>query len=342
MKRSLVDLLVCPRCQAAQWEVVARQEQGDEVLEGEVRCRCGHAWPIVRGILRTVASDAYVGSFSFQWQLHRKTQLDTAYRDDSARAFTVKTGQQPQDFAGKRVLDIGVGTGRYADVLQRAGAEVVGIDLSLAVETAMENVGGRPRAHVIQADCFQLPLAPESFDLIYSIGVLHHTPDCHQAFQSLIRYLKPGGTIAIWLYSAHLHPPGSIVDWANRLTRAVTTRLPVRLLYALCCCEAPLYYLRKIPYVDQLLHLLLPGALYHMIPPSNRKARLSEHVLDLFDWYSPKYQSKHSYPEVFGWFEQAGLEQIGILPMHVSVYGRKPATSAATAAPRRDKSHAGA
>lgn len=325
MKRSLVELLACPGCQAATWDITVRSQQGDEILEGDVRCSCGHGWPVVRGILRTVSSDAYVGSFSFQWQLHRTTQLDTAHRDDSQQAFTQKTGQAPAVFAGKRALDVGVGTGRYADVVQRAGAEVVGIDLSLAVETAMENVGSRPHAHVIQADCFDLPFARESFDLIYSIGVLHHTPDCKKAFQSLVPYLKPGGTIAIWVYSAHQHSPGSVMDWANRLTRAVTTRLPVRLLYALCCCEAPLYYLRKIPGFDPLLHLVLPGALYHAIPPSNRKRRLSEHVLDLFDWYSPKYQSKHSYPEVFGWFEQAGLEHIRIMPFQVAVCGRKPA-----------------
>lgn len=325
MKRALVDLLVCPRCQTARWEIVVRQQQGDEILEGDVRCGCGHSWPIVRGILRTVGDDAYVGSFSFQWQLHRRTQLDTVDRLDSQQAFTIKTGQNPADFAGRRVLDVGVGTGRYADVVQRAGAEVVGVDLSLAVETAMENVGHRPGAHVIQADCFQLPFAKESFDLIYSVGVLHHTPDCKRAFLSLTPYLKPGGTIAIWLYSAHHHPPGSVMDRVNGLTRAVTTRLPVKLLYLLCCCEVPLYYLRKIPGFDPMLHLLLPGALYHAIPPSNRKRRLNEHVLDLFDWYSPTYQSKHSYPEVFGWFEEAGLEQIRILPYQVSVCGRKPA-----------------
>lgn len=334
MKRSLIELLVCPRCRDERWEIIAQEESGEEILTGEVRCACGRAWPIVRGILRTVPDDAYVGSFSFQWQLHRRTQLDTVDRRDSYNNFLVKTGVDPQDFSGRRVLDVGVGTGRYADVVQRAGAEVVGIDLSLAVETAMANVGGRPAAHVVQADCFNLPFAPESFDLIYSVGVLHHTPDCRRAFLSLIPYLKPGGTIAVWVYSAHHHAPGSVKERVNLATRAITSRLPNRLLYFLCLLELPLYFLRKIPGFDQALHLLLPGAIYHAIPPSNRKRRVTEHILDLFDWYSPKYQSKHEFPEVFGWFEEAGLERIRVLPYHVSVCGRKPETTA----PARNKS----
>ena len=50
-----------------------------------------------------------------------------------------------------------------------------------------------------QADVFSLPFAPETFDCIYSMGVLHHTPDCEKAVKVLPQYLKPGGTLAVWL-----------------------------------------------------------------------------------------------------------------------------------------------
>src|SRR5208337_3717658 len=68
------------------------------------------------------------------------------------------------------------GMGRFADVATRWGAHVVGIDLSLAAEVAARNLAGR-KATILQADVFHLPFVPESFDFIYSIGVLHHTPD---------------------------------------------------------------------------------------------------------------------------------------------------------------------
>jgi hypothetical protein len=55
-------------------------------------------------------------------------------------------------------------------------------------------------------------------------------------------------------------------------------------------------------------------------------------VLDTFDWYSPWYQSKHTYEEVFRWFEDAGLEDLRVILQPISVSGRK----AAIAAPRAD------
>lgn len=308
--------------------MLAEQRDGEEVLTGVVRCsQCGGQLPITNGILRTVTNDRYVGSFSFEWQLHRKTQLDGPESQKSQRTFVRKTGLSLDRLSGQRVLDVGVGTGRFADVASRAGAEVVGIDLSYAVETAMENVGHRPNVNIIQADVFNLPFADESFDVIYSLGVLHHTPDCRQAFEGLVRLLRPGGTIVIWVYNAHVWEPGSVQETVNRAWRSITTRLPNRLLYACCLLELPWYYFKKIPHVEQLLHLLLPGAVYHAIPRTNHHSSVKEHLLDTFDWYSPVHQSKHTYPEVFGWFEQAGLEHIRVLPHPVAVSGVRPARS---------------
>ena len=84
--------------------------------------------------------------------------------------------------------------GRFAEVATRWGARVVGIDLSAAAEVAAKNLADREFV-AFQADVFALPFAPESFDIIYSVGVLHHTPDCEAAVKSLDKYLKPGGIL---------------------------------------------------------------------------------------------------------------------------------------------------
>ena len=106
-------------------------------------------------------------------------------------------------FAGEiGALDVGCGTGRFADVATRCGAKVVGIDLSQACEVAARNLAGRDFV-AMQADVFSLPFSLETFDCIYGIGVPHHTPDCEAAFKRLPQYLKPGGTIGVWLYSAY-------------------------------------------------------------------------------------------------------------------------------------------
>lgn len=110
-------------------------------------------------------------------------------------------------YRGKKVLEVGFGAG--TDFIQwlRAGAIASGVDLTLE---ALENV--RRRVEVYQlpapekiavADAENLPFASNSFDLGYSFGVLHHTPDTLRALRELVRVVKPGGEIRVMLYNRH-------------------------------------------------------------------------------------------------------------------------------------------
>lgn len=274
----------------------------------------------MNGIYRFVDAQHYAGSFGFQWHLHAKTQLDTEQSRRSEGAFRRRTGFRPEDLAGKLVLDVGCGMGRFAEVATRWGAHVVGIDLSLAAEVAARNLADRS-ASIFQADVFKLPFAPASFDYIYSIGVLHHTPDCEKAFKVLPSLLKPGGRIAIWLYSSY-NPWYRMSDLYRKLTR----RMSPRLLHSLCYGSIPLFgvhqVLRKIP----VLGRPMSGALAYMLPMSfNRDPKWR--VLDTFDWYSPWYQSKHTYEEVFRWFESCGLDDLRVIEQPIAVQGHKPASA---------------
>jgi SAM-dependent methyltransferase len=277
---------------------------------------CGCVCPSVRNVVRFVEPSNYASSFGFQWARFAKTQLDRGGSGQSERDFRERTGFTPADLAGKLVLDVGCGMGRFADIATRWGARVVGIDLSNAAEVAAQNLRDR-EAVFFQADVFALPFAPESFDYIYSIGVLHHTPDCERAFKMLPALLKPGGTIAIWLYSGYN-------KWyrMSDVYRHVTSRMNPRVLLRLCQIARPLYHvhkaLRRVPggrTASGILRFLLPTNLH---PDPNYR------VLDTFDWYSPKYQSKHTYEEVFRWFEDCGLESFRVLNQPISVRGARP------------------
>jgi len=289
-----------------------------EVRDSELVCMgCGRKYPCIDGVLRFVDAQQYAGSFGFQWHVHAKTQLDNEESNRSERAFRRRTGFRPEDLAGKLVLDVGCGMGRFADVATRWGAHVVGIDLSLAAEVAARNLAGR-EATILQADVFQLPFAPESFDFIYSIGVLHHTPDCERAFKSLPGLLKPGGRIAIWLYSRYN-------NWykMSDVYRKVTRRMSPRLLHKLCWGVVPLYGIHRVLKRIPVLGRAASGALAFMIPMAfhpNRQWR----ILDTFDWYSPWFQSKHTYEEVFRWFESCGLEDLRVIEQPIAVQGRRP------------------
>jgi SAM-dependent methyltransferase len=307
----VMSILRCPSCRG-----MLREQEGGLSCPG-----CRSFYRSRNGTVRFVDNESYAGNFGFEWHKYAQTQLDQDGSCESEVGFCQKTGFSPEEIRGKLVLDVGCGTGRFAEVASRWGARVVGIDLSSAAEVAARNLANRKSVTIFQADIFALPFAPESFDFIYSIGVLHHTPDCAQAFKVLPSFLKPGGSIAIWLYSGY-H------NWYrfSDLYRKVTHRLPARWLHALCHVATPFYYfhrgLRWIPLVGPPLS----GLVRHLFPVSlnpNPDVR----ILDTFDWYSPKYQSKHTYEQVFRWFESCGLESIRVLGTPVAVRGSRPRSS---------------
>src|SRR5947209_7703688 len=281
--------------------------------------KCNTLYPFTKGVYRFVDMQKYANSFGFQWKLYARTQLDDADSQRSESAFRRRTGFRPEDLAGKLVLDVGCGMGRFAEVATRWGAHIVGIDLSLAAEVAAKNLADRS-ATIFQSDVFKLPFAPESFDYIYSIGVLHHTPDCEQAFKVLPRYLKPGGSLAVWLYSGYS-------KWYrfSDIYRRYTSRMSPISLHRALKVAVPIFYhldrgLRRVP----LLGRPIAGAVHHLFPV-NRQSDPEARVLDTFDWYSPRYQSKHTYEQVFRWFEDCGMEDLHVGEVAIAIRGKKPA-----------------
>lgn len=109
------------------------------------------------------------------------------------------------DFAvarGKRVLEIGVGLGADHQRFAEAGADLWGIDLT---ERAIEIASRRLRAYGLssmmkQGDAEQLDFPDEWFDVVYSWGVLHHSPDTRSAISEVRRVLRPGGVAKVMIY----------------------------------------------------------------------------------------------------------------------------------------------
>src|SRR5262249_19402563 len=143
-------------------------------------------------------------------------------------------------------------------------------------------------------DLLDLPLAEGRFDLVFSIGVLHHSPDPRRAFAQIAARVKPGGRLAVWLYRKNTPPQ----EWLNSGLRAVTTRVPPRLLERLC---AGMGVLASVPVLNRTL---------------NKVANFSSHpdwplrVCDNFDWYAPRYQSHHTQAELRRWFEEEGFRDL--------------------------------
>ena len=285
-------LLRCPACGG---ELAGDQlaNDGTPPRDGRLTCeRCAQSFPVVRGIPRFVpAPTGYAESFGIQW-----TRYDVQRPDEDRAIFLAKTGFDPEALAGRLVLDAGCGSGRYAAVAARLGARVFAVDVTQAVERARDVCATLPAVQVVQADLLRLPFAPETFDAIYSIGVLHHTADTRQAFDALVRVLRPGGRLAVWIYRRTTR----LQEAVNSGLRAMTTRLPDRALHQLATGGA---VLGGVPLLRHL-NLLVPFSSH-----PDRHVR----VCDTYDWYAPRYQHHHTEAEVVGWFRAHGFEDVHCL-----------------------------
>ena len=206
-----------------------------------------------------------------------------------------------------------MGAGRYAEVMARWGAEVVGVDLTRAVDAAAENLRPWPDAHLVQADIFALPFRDETFDLAYSIGVLHHTPDTAAAFRRVAAMVKKGGQLAVYVYHA-----GGLARYVSDALRVVTTRLPR--------ADRVLRVDRSRFRCTSCIGCRSSGASRRSCCPPSTHPDWRWRWLDTFDWYTPKYQWKHRYPEVLRWFREAGFSDLYVADEPICVRGVKVST----------------
>ncbi len=282
MNAEIGDLLRCPRCGS---------RLGGASGEALLCEACGSVFPIVAKVPR-LAGEPYVESFGRQWN-----RYDVARPEEDLSVFRVKTGLEPESLRGKLVLDAGCGGGRYARLLGDHGVSLLGVDLSSAVEKAASLCAGFPNVTIVQADLLDLPVADASFDAAFSIGVLHHSPDPRKAFAQVASKVKPGGRLAVWLYRQNVRAQ----EWVNSALRAITTRMPARVLESMCAAAG---VLGGVPVLNRTL---------------NKVANFSNHpdwtlrVCDNFDWYAPRYQSHHTVEDLKTWFAEEGFDDLAEL-----------------------------
>lgn len=264
-------------------------------------------------------------SFSYEWERFG------GLRDEWKRNFVdYMRPHAPESLAGRSLLDVGAGSGRHSFHAARAGAQVTAVDLGASIDVARRNL---PRSVLtVQADAEALPFELESFDIVMSIGVLHHLPDTERALRSITRYAKPGGHVHIYLYWVPER------DWHRRVlrmvtaVRRVTTALPHRVLHALCyplaavlqvSVVAPYRALRRRPRTAKAA-AALPLKTYADYP-------FSVLVNDQFDRFSAPLERRFTEDEVRSAMEAAGLEDIILIPNHGWIAdGRRPAKSGAS------------
>jgi 2-polyprenyl-3-methyl-5-hydroxy-6-metoxy-1,4-benzoquinol methylase len=315
LKPSALDILRCPRS-GQPLTLVDAVLSGSRVQAGSLVTPDGaYRYPIRSFVPRFVPESNYADNFGMQWNKFSRTQLDShSGHPISAQRFWHATGWKPSDLSGRRVLDVGCGAGRFAEVALSAGAEVVALDYSSAVDACYANLGHHENLLVVQGDIYALPFVKRGFDFVYSLGVLQHTPDVAHAFAALPPMVSAGGAFCVDFYER---------SWKSALLpkywlRPVTKHLPKPRLFALLEVLVPTLLplsraMARVPRIGGQLKRLVPVANYAGELPLDSRQQLEWSLLDTFDWLSPAYDQPQTAATIRGWLERAGLKQIEVL-----------------------------
>lgn len=229
-------------------DVVAKD--GHEILEGQLQCSgCERAFPIVRGVprfanLAEIEIEKAKTALSFGWQWKHFTHHDEKYKKQFLGWLRPV---RPEFFKNKIVLDGGCGKGRHVLLAAEWGArEVIGIDLSEAVDTAFAATRGAENIHIVQGDICRLPFA-QVFDYAFSLGVIMILGNPVEGFNSLAAKVKPGGHLSVWVYGAENNR--WITSFVSPMRSYFTSRLnPQTLLHLSKLPTAILYLVTRLGY----------------------------------------------------------------------------------------------
>lgn len=320
-----LNLLCCPACRGAlSLAEKTQKDPDDHIITGELRCtQCDKSYPVLRGVPRFVEkiqnekSENTAEAFGYQWQRANDVVRELEEKHDNLFLEFVQPPVNLAYLANKVILDAGCGQGRFTLVAQRHGAaQVVGVDLSDAVEAAFANTRHLPNVLIVQGDLLSLPLR-QAFDYAFSVGVLHHTEDPRRAFACVAKVVKPGGGFSAWVYGRENN--GWIIHILNPIRENITSHLPRFVLWAVT------YFLALILWIV-IFGVYLPIYRSERLKPLGRYLFLFDYLcwlgtnypsyrgiaLVIFDHLVPEIAEYIPHDEFQSWFNENHLTDVTI------------------------------
>ena len=309
MKVKLLEILRCPNT-GQRLYIEGAKDNLVEIDAGILVTKDQqYRYIIQNGIPRFVPQSNYADNFGMQWNHFRKTQLDShSGVPISSERFWQATGWQPEEMKDQWVLDAGCGAGRFAEVALMAGANVVALDYSSAVDACYANLKHFPTLHVVQGDIYALPFVPESFPFVYSLGVLQHTPNVEKAFAALPPMVRREGHLCTDFYwkrfKTMMHAKYLFRPFTKRMAKPVLFEWLKRWVPSLLALSQTI---GRLPLFGRALKRIIPVADYTGRFPLSDQQIKEWALLDTFDMLSPEYDNPQSIKTIKKWLDKYGL-----------------------------------
>ncbi len=322
MRPEHLNILVCPKSRRPLVLGDRPVVEGSRVKEGVLIEPLSGASYVVRDFIpRFVTHENYAESFGVEWTIHSRSQYDQHTGFAVSQERFEKETQWERDLRGEVILEVGSGSGRFTVHALKTGATVVSFDYSRAVEANYASNGSHENLLLVQASVYEMPFRLNSFEKAFCFGVLQHTPDPREAFMSIVRHVKPGGSIVADVYVKNLRTwLLNTKYWVRPLVKPSDPRALYGALKRYVNLMWPLArLLRKVPRIGLPLTPRLLIQDYSSLLPDADDATLKELAyLDTFDMLSPIYDKPQTLKAFRRWFEEAGLREIDVRPSHQS------------------------
>ncbi len=215
------------------------------------------------------------------------------------------------------VLDIGCGSGRWSKYISKNVKWVEAIDPSQAVLSAAALTKDLSNIRISKASVDNIPFADNSFDVVFSLGVLHHIPDTAAAMKKCVAKVKANGWFLVYLYYK-LDNRGIFYKWLfylSNLFRKIISSLPSVLKLFICDLIAFVIYLPLISF-SKIVRMVLPSSnLYKKIPLSYYCDKSFNIIRnDALDRFGTPLEQRFSKNEIEQMMRFAGLTNIKFSP----------------------------
>ena len=347
-----ISELVCPDCRSElAWREIEDCES-DDVASGTLACTsCSKNYPVRNGIARFICDiKEYNATWNYKWnEIDRGRGLNYKIIEKSDPAYEIHDIYDRNSHNGRaftrmrdgKAIEIGCGVGQYVirSIKEYQPRKIVALDLTEAVDTFRSIVRSRypemmPKILFVQASVFAMPFRQESFDFVYSLGVLHHTGRTLDAIREASSLVRNGGDLNFWVYASSSYPVDARETGRRRLAgilpllRIVYGRIYVRSIYwilgkigarradmILSFFASPAWFqFCKIPFLGRLGKFII-APVNHPDPEYRR--------LNLFDGYVNLWAENWSEHEIFPVLRDAGIVVRGISTWRVGFWGTK-------------------